>query len=295
MRINQPGRISLKPTPGARMRRMLIAGLVIAMSAGFAQSAWAKHRQGQYVWITAQLTDGSNHRQMEAIGVINHLMGRPGHHFLPIILAKTWLPLLIEDGHDATAAKLARENILLHPGVAGWIGLWQQWRVEALLAMGKTQAAFRNAKSLFYECPLGQTRTALLLLQECLAKVYPHGHKLIALFIHEQMAGAWQPGLSCKVLSLTKIHANPYAKVLATVHGTSQWALCEKGNLLLLMGRVNRALRQMKLAAALAGDARDYLADAANVARAMKAVDGTVYRANRYMLTAAHRAALLAQ
>ena len=50
-------------------------------------------------------------------------------------------------------------------------------------------------------------------------------------------------------------------------------------------------LRTAKLAAALNTNIRGYLGDAADVARAMKAVDGTVYRANEHMLAAARRAA----
>jgi hypothetical protein len=50
-------------------------------------------------------------------------------------------------------------------------------------------------------------------------------------------------------------------------------------------------LRTAKLAAALNTNIRGYLGDAADVAQAMKAVDGTVYRANEHMLAAARRAA----
>ncbi|MGC8560132.1 MAG: hypothetical protein ACP5O1_05570, partial [Phycisphaerae bacterium] len=62
-----------------------------------------------------------------------------------------------------------------------------------------------------------------------------------------------------------------------------------KENLLLLSGHVNRALRTARLAEALGTDATTYLAGASDVARAMKADDTTVYRANRYMLSAARR------
>ena len=279
-----------------RMGRVLrMAGLALAFSTCCVPSAWAQHKRGEYAWITAALDGNSEHRQDEAIKLLNHLMNRPGHRLVPTLLAKEWLPQLIADGHDTTAAKLAREVILDRPGATGWIGMWQQDRVEALLAMGKVNAALRNAKSLFYECPLGQTRTALLLLQECLEKKYPGGNKLIKLFIDEQMAGASKAGVSCKVLTLIKIHAKPYEAVLGRVHGQGQWELEAKENLLLLSGHVNRALRTAKLAAAaLNANVRGYLGAEANVARAMKAVDGTVYRANKHMLAAARRYARMA-
>jgi hypothetical protein len=228
---------------------------------------------------------------MEAIKLINQLMDQPGHYALPFRITYSCLPLMIQDGHDASAAKLARENILRHPGLMGWIGVWQQERVEALLAEGKVNKALRNAKSLFDVCLLGQTRTALLLLEEGLEKAYPHGGKLIRLFIDEQMAGARKAGVSCKVLTLIKINAKPYEQALRNIHGTSQLALHEKENLLLLAGHVRRALRTAKLAAALNTNIRGYLGDAADVAQAMKAVDSTVYRANKHMLAAARRAA----
>ncbi len=279
-----------------RMGRVLrMAGLALAFSTCCVPSAWAQHKRGEYAWITAASRGSSLHRQEEAIKLLDQMIKQPGNGSLPIpLLARQWLPQLIADGHDATAAKLAREVILDRPGATGWIGMWQQDRVEALLAMGKVNAALRNAKSLFYECPLGQTRTALLLLQECLEKKYPGGNKLIKLFIDEQMAGASKAGVSCKVLTLIKINAKPYEAVLQQIHGTSQWALTEKMNLLLLSGHVRRALRTAKLAAALNTNVRSYLFAAADVARAMKAVDSTVYRANRYMLAAARRYARMA-
>ena len=184
---------------------------------------------------------------------------------------------------------------MANPSATILVGLCQKARVEALLALNQNQAALRNAKSLFYECPLGQTRTALLLLQKCLQRVYPQGHKLISLFISEQMAGAAKPGVSCMVLSLIQINAKPYDTEKNNLHGTTQWALVAKSNMLLMAGRAKRALRQMKLAEALDGNPKTYLADSANVARTLKAVDGTVYRANHHMLTAARRAAMLRQ
>ncbi len=274
-----------------RMGRVLrIAGLALACSTCWVPAAWAQHKRGEYAWITGALRGSSLHRQDEAIKLLDQMIKQLGNASLPIpLLARQWLPQLIADGHDATSAKLAREVILERPGATGWIGIWQQERVEALLAMGKVNAALRNAKSLFYECPLGQTRTALLLLQECLEKKYPGGNKLIKLFIDEQMAGANKAGVSCKVLTLIKINAKPYEAALQQIHGTSQWDLTEKMNLLLLSGHVNRALRTARLEMALNANAKSYLAAAADVARAMKAVDSTVYRANRYMLSAARR------
>jgi hypothetical protein len=273
-----------------RMGRVLrIAGLALACSTCWVPAAWAQHKRGEYAWITGALGSRSDGRQTEGIRLIEHLMSRPGHYALPFRLAYNWLPVLLRKGHDATVAKLSYESILANPGYTILVGIWQQERVEALLAMGKVNAALRNAKSLFYECPLGQTRTALLLLQECLEKKYPGGNKLIKLFIDEQMAGAGKAGVSCKVLTLIKINAKPYEAALQQIHGTSQWDLTEKMNLLLLSGHVNRALRTAHLAAALNSNVRNYLPDAADVARAMKAVDSTVYRANQYMLSAARR------
>ena len=277
------------------LQRIFLMLLVFAILATGVHVAWAKHRPGEYAYITTGLQSKSIHRQEAAIKLIDTLWHQPAHYALPYRIAYNWLPLLLQDGHDTTAAKLARENILAHSGATVIVGLCQIYRVEALLALNKNHTALRNAKSLFYVCPLGQTRTALLLLHKCLQRVYPQGNKLIKLFIREQMEGATKAGISCKVLSLIHINAKPYEKVLKGIHGTSQWALVEKGNLLLLMGRTNRAMRQMKLAAALNGNPQNYLADAGNVARALKAIDGTVYRANHYMLTAAHRYAMMRQ
>jgi hypothetical protein len=274
---------------------LIVGAVAVAVARVYPSAVWAKHKRGEYAWITAALSDSSTARQSQAIKLINELTRRPAHYALPYRIGYNWLPLLLRDGHDATAAKLARHTILQEPGAAVLVGLCQTARVEALLALGKNRAALRNARSLFNVCPLGQTETALLLLQKCLQRVYPHGRKLIHLFIREQISGAAKAGVSCKVLSLIKINAKPYDAEINNLHGTTHWALVAKGNMLLMAGRVNRALGQMKLAEALDDNPAHYLTNATNVARAIKAVDGTVYRANQYMLTAAHRAALLGQ
>jgi len=267
--------------------------VAIAVASLCPQVARSNQQGAKYAWITAALRSSNFNRQSQAIKRIDQLVQRPMPFGLIHQISYQWLPQLLADGHDAAVAKLAREEILSHASWTALVGVWQQERVEALLALNKNHAALRNARSLFNVCPLGQTETALLLLQKCLQRVYPHGHKLIDLFISEQISGAAKPGVSCKVLSLIKINAKPYDAEINNLHGTTQWALVAKGNMLLMAGRVNRALRQMKLAEALDGNPNTYLADSANVARALKALDGTVYRANQYMLTAAHRAAML--
>jgi hypothetical protein len=144
---------------------------------------------GEYAWITAALSSSSANRQSQAIKLINQLIHKSSHYALPYRIAYNWLPLLLRSGHDATAAKLARETVLANPGATILVGLCQKARVEALPALNQNQAALRNAKSLFYECPLGQTRTALLLLQKFLQRVYPQGHKLISLFVYKRTNG----------------------------------------------------------------------------------------------------------
>ncbi|MGC8559043.1 MAG: hypothetical protein ACP5O1_00005, partial [Phycisphaerae bacterium] len=258
--------------------------------AAFAHPACGKPTPSQFASIAAALRSPSAAAQTEGISSLKWILTRYTNDYqVQWQSAYSWLPELMADGHAATSAKLAREQILSHASWTVLVGIWQQDRVQALLAMGKVNAALRNAKSLFYECPLGQTRTALLLLQECLEKKYPRGNKLIKLFIDEQMAGARKAGVSCKVLSLIKIDGGPYKTLLGALHGEAPWQLAAKENLLLLSGHVNRALRTARLAEALNSNVRNYLSDSADVARAMKAADGTVYRANRYMLSAARR------
>ncbi len=276
-------------------------GGAVLLALGVASTVFLTTRAGgnpvgrDIALISSELGSRSALKQAEGMaqlkGILAHDVNDYGVQWQS---AHAWLPELIADGHDATAAKLARREVLSHSSWTPLVGLWQEERVKALMLMGKVNAALRNAKSLFYVCTLRRTSSALLLLQECLEKAYPHGKKLVNLFIDEQMAGASKAGVSCKVLTLIKINAKPYEAVLQQIHGTSQWALTEKMNLLLLSGHVRRALRTAKLAAALNTNVRSYLFAAADVARAMKAVDSTVYRANRYMLAAARRYARMA-
>lgn len=279
------------PLSTRRLWKLALAvGVAAPICAGTIPVAWAKHKPGEYRWITAALSSGNAHRQKEAIKLMDHLIHRPAHYALPYRLAYNWLPLLQADGHFTTAATLARENVLNNPGATTVVDLSQTVRVEALLALGKTNAALRNAKSLFNVCTLADTQQALLLLRQCLTAKYPQGHKLIHLFITQQIAGARMPkGGPCSVLGLIHIKAAVYKKALQKLHGQSRAVLLAKGNLLLLAGDGRKALSDFHLISALAWRMRDFLACQNDIVRAIKTEDGTVGRANAHLLAAARR------
>jgi hypothetical protein len=154
-----------------------------------------------------------------------------------------------------------------------------RFRVQAWLQEGNAQEAIKDAKSLFNVASSKFTPTALLLLAQCIEQSFPKDPQAYERFQKEQMAGA-------------SIEADPpRSHIMATIQVNGKlYAEAEErhrkdplawGNLLLLADRAQEA---RKVFAELADEDKDAYVEA--MARSIKAEDGTIGRANRYLLTA---------
>ena len=198
------------------------------------------------------------------------------------------LPALLSASNFASADRLALDAILAAPWRTGDVESLQETRTRTMLRTGQTAAALGDAKSLFNVASLRGTERALLLFTECLKAAHGQDTQLLHRFRHEQIAGATtrsateSPSIS-QTLRDIHVDPSPYAAAIGHCATDDDQSRRAKGNLLLLAGRSAEA-QTLFDEMLQASDSNDRIGLAENVARAIKASDGTIGRANGYML-----------
>jgi len=203
-------------------------------------------------------------------------------------LRTTWLRAMIKAKLYQEAADLAWEGVLNYPWETRSVETVLTHRVDALLALGKPQEALAAAKSLFNVASMGGTSDAILKLAECLNAARPEEKDVFVHFRDEQIAGAaTQPAKGARsgptVMSSIKVEATPYLEALKKLTGEDYQSLLGRGNLLLMADRGKEAREIFERMYSLAGT--DLVESSEAIARSMKAEDGSIGRANTWVLS----------
>ncbi len=219
----------------------------------------------------------------KAVGAIRDLLKSAPRH-APQSLADEWMPALRAAGMHAEAAELALAGTLARPRVSPLAASLQKSRAEALLALKKHDEALVAAKSYYNVAMMRETEQAILLLADALRAA--RGEPAAKPFLAEQTQGATASTVAASgsVLSLIKVDPAPYEAAIMQRQGAVDYdALVELGNLLLLADRTKEARETFERAQPLAPH-KGLSQSIENVARAMRAEDGSVARANAYIL-----------
>jgi hypothetical protein len=199
-----------------------------------------------------------------------------------------WLPSLLSASNFALADRLALDAILAAPWRTSDVEFFAETRARVMLRCGQPAAALSDARSLFNVASLRGTERALLLLTECLKAAHGEDKQLLQRFRHEQIAGATtRPAtdgpFTSQTIAQIGVDPSPYAAAISRWVNDDDQSRRAKGNLRLLAGRSAEAqtnFEQMLRSSA----STDRIGLAENLARAIKASDGTIGRANGYML-----------
>jgi len=259
-----------------------------------APAVYAANMKPVYAQINSALTSGNTTQRATAVRQIAAVLRQGTHYDCPTRLRYRWLPALMTDKDYPAVAKLARLEILLNPGQTSNVARFQEYRVQALLAMGKVNAALRNAKSLFDVCTMQRTAGAALLLAKCLRAQGPDGAQQAAKFQQQELSGekmppAGKPPRTCAVLAAITVNARPYLAAATAQSGQHVWTLIGRGNLLLLADKPVRARACFDQAYDMAGK-KTLPIVSERIASSIRAADGTIGRANRWALSIRPRA-----
>jgi tetratricopeptide (TPR) repeat protein len=221
-----------------------------------------------------------------------------------------WLAALMKAERYDDVARLSQEATVTLPWNVSVVEYLQAYRVRALLKMGKPQEALAVAKGLFNVCRMKSTASTLELLVDCLKAALPGNDAIIERFRSEQTAGSVlsqssavsgqqsavgsQPsalssqlsavGLRSSILDRIKVDSTAYDAAIQQYAGEDYGSLVSRGNLLLLADRPKEARAAFEKAYALASD-KDLATATEGIARCMRAEDGTIGRANAWLLS----------
>jgi tetratricopeptide (TPR) repeat protein len=232
--------------------------------------------------IAEQLSTKDSAKRLQAIAAIRDRMQNRGLSEL----RQNWLRRMMEMKLHQEAADLALEGILLAPSDTKSLENVLQYRIKALLVLGKAPEGLSAAKGLFNVSTMAGTSDAILSVAECLNAAWPQDKEILGKFRDEQIAGSAPPKeapLTSSVLAGIKVDAAAYDEALKRLTGEDAASLMARGNLLLLADRPKEAMvvfdRMYTLTTA------DLIEASEARARCLKAEDGTIGRANAWVLS----------
>jgi len=244
--------------------------------------------------IGAQLSSADPAVRAEAVVSMHQLFALD-----PVLAAGqfrgSWLPALTEARMYQEIADVAQECMIRVQLDASSYEVAQQTRVRALLQAGKPDRALAAARGLFNVSSMATTASALLLVTECLNASHPGDLRIAERFKAQQVAGAAIPSgpvdgrnaaVAESILLSIKVDGEiePFERAARKIVAEDYASLCVKGNLLLLANQPGEARLVFERAYAEALEIQLPQATE-NLARCMKAQDGTIGRANGWIIS----------
>jgi len=234
--------------------------------------------------------------QGEAVDQIREMLRTDQQHAVGLIRS-SWLKRLMQLQRYDDVADLSLLTILASPADTYGVEQLQTYRVQAFLAAGKAPEALAAARQLFDVSTLKGTADAVRTVCECLNALHPGDRSLLRRYRQEQIDGSRTTSTpaaanpSSLTLSAIQIDPTPYAPAIRAITAEDYRSLVGEGNLLLLAGNSKDAWDVFERAYTMASD-KDLAAASENLARCMKAQDGTIGRANAFVLSIRPKAQL---
>lgn len=213
-------------------------------------------------------------------------------------LRTTWFKTLVRNKLYEELVDISRDGILAHPHDTRNIEAVLQTRIKTLIVLGRTKEALADARGLFNVSGMTGTADAILAVAEALGAAYSNDPDIYNRFRDEQVAGVGPPTTAaaaaaatqpatrpvvCTILLDIAIDPAPFDKAIAAIAGEDAQSLLGKGNLLLLSARPAEARAVFEKMYSLAG--ADLVEASESLARCLKAEDGTIGRANAYVMS----------
>jgi hypothetical protein len=209
-------------------------------------------------------------------------------------------PLLMEDKRYNDVADISLEMILVRPETLSSSVMTSMppaiWRVQAFLAAGKPQAALEAAKSNYNACSFDRTPDAVALAAYCFARCHPDDPTISERFEREQATASFPRAYAAPIyasggsvtptsmLKLVKIDGGIYKFAIQENSTRTKFSdLVQYGGLLLAADRNEDAEKLFRRLCGTATNANNLAVAIEGVARAIRAEDGNVARANAFL------------
>jgi hypothetical protein len=236
----------------------------------------------------------SDHLQSDDPAVVTQAVGEI-HELLQTrnqkngnVFRSVWLKHLLDLQRYDDVADLSLPAILAAPSDTQFVEQVQGMKVQALLGEGKPADALFAAKQLFNIATLKGTADAIRAVCQCLNAVHPDDRNVLKQYRNEQINGAalnsTTAPVSASILAGVQIDPAAYQPAIRGITAEDFRSLTGQGNLMLLSGNTKDAWDVFERAYTMASD-RDLPAASENLARCIKAQDGTIGRANAWILS----------
>lgn len=177
-----------------------------------------------------------------------------------------------------------------HPESTDEVSVLQYRKVHLLIKTGKADAALAAAKIYYNLAPMASTSEAIQLFAVTILAAKPQEAGLADRFREEQVLGAQfpadgkvaSPRPRTSVLASIPIDPSPFQEALKARSDLRYDALRAKGNLLLMSDLNQEAYAAFYAAHQLAND-KQLAESIEDIARAIRAVDGSIGRANAWI------------
>jgi tetratricopeptide (TPR) repeat protein len=244
--------------------------------------------------ITAALKSGDNFQVQQAVEKALDWLNDERNTKNANDEVPNWLKILLSQKRFEEIEQVAMVGMVSQPTNLQFIESCQMYRVRASLVSGKPKEALQLAKGLYNVCAMSNTAHSIDLVAECLYELNQDKDPAAAVkkYKLEQFNGASPPakgapdGVDKGMLADVHVDAQQYDKAIAAceLNADGFVGLIGKGNFLLLADRPKEAHKVFDKAYALSSDKNLAVASEA-VARSMRAEDGTVGRANEWILS----------
>jgi hypothetical protein len=252
--------------------------------------------------ITAQLSSKSPEQVNAGVQAIREMLqqqpSRAASGF------RSWGQQLLEAKRYGELDELTEAMMLAGPADTWVLESMLQLRIRAALNSGRPQQAAKYAKQLYNVCQMSNTSTAMALLAECLNTPPDAANARRNQFRDEQLAGATtQPyekepaaiyatkaATASATLAGIAVDREKYLEKARTFTSEEYGSLLARVNLFLMADRPAEALVCAERAYSMAPEGS--LQQASDtMARCMKAADGTIGRANAWLISIRPKAA----
>lgn len=237
--------------------------------------------------LISQIKSGDAEAQRASVQLLRAKLSTDPEATVSLLQRSLLQPMLQAKMHDEVA-ELALGAAIASAKSTSTVEALMTFRVRALLAAGRGEEAVAAAKSLFNVSSMAGTSGAVELFAQALGIRHPTQEAIGIQFRAEQVLGmsaaTGEPTRTSKVIRDSKVDGTLFLAAIPDTVKEEYNALVGKGNLLLLADKVDQARSTFEVAYMLA-DNRMLPAATENLARCIKAEDGTIGRANAFVMS----------
>ena len=273
---------------------LFLAGSALCRAASDTDVAAPPKPESSSRIITEEIRSGDPAKLDQAV---SDLTNAAENHHISSGVWRTWLPGLMTQQRYQAVADISLDSISTRPvdGIVKLLAL----RVQALLDLNKPADALAAAKSYYNVCPLANTDDGVNLIGVCLAKLHPDDAEIVHRLRDEQATAAESPTTSPSDATASAATTRPsMISSIAIDASVYQWGLDHwskrtivfndrvgYANLLLAADRGHDAEKVFRDLYQFAAKPADLTTAAEGIARALRAEDGNVGRANAWIMS----------